>query len=38
MTVVVIRDSNGGGTIAIGDGGCIAMDDRMAAQSLCAGS
>jgi hypothetical protein len=36
MTVVVIGDGNGGGMIAMGDSGCVAMDDGMAAQSLCA--
>jgi hypothetical protein len=35
MAVVAIGDSNGNGTIAMGDCSCIAMDSGMAMQSLC---
>jgi hypothetical protein len=34
MAVVAIGDSNGGGTIAISNGSCIAMDGGTVAQSL----
>jgi hypothetical protein len=35
MAVAAIGDSNGGSMIAMGNSGCIAMDNKMAAQSLC---
>ncbi len=36
MVVGAIGDSNGSGTITMGNCICVAMDDGMAAQSLCA--